>query len=327
MLKHTLLFLFMVSNFSALGVALDKTITTTVEQSLESIFETNFKQNTISDSCWNSYIELNADLSLNKLLAVGTIIYLPSNAQCKPSYIEPVYISPVVLPVEKLKDPTQKKSFITELKESYRFGSEVGHSFLVLNGTNSSNKSSLQLLSKSSYSIKIKNEFIIQKWIAHINFKYQRTQFRELPAVEILGNDFGQSRIELLLAREMSNRFSLGFYQEMGEGLLHEASGANLKLIKTQNWMGALQAKYSIYKGKTIDLNVDGFVGHSFVTADEKRKTSGGLHYMGQLSLEKSIKNYSVNVGVFHRMENGVNGVYEQELVNSGITFGLKIDF
>jgi hypothetical protein len=327
MKQTVLVLLFIFSNYSLSFSLVDNTITVTSEESLESLFEKNYNQNKIADSCWDNFLKLNQDLNDNSSIVIGTIIYLPAHDSCIKVSEKSVYVPQVELENEELKDPVATKSNFLKFKESYNLGLELSYSYYALKGTNSSNGSSLQLLSKSAYSLKLLNEFKFESWQTEINFHYEKIEFKELPTAQILGNDFSKSRIEVLISRELSKKFNLGLYQEFGEALLHESSGPNLKLIKTQKWMGALYLNYSIFKGESTLVELKGIVGHSLITADENRDTSGGINYLAKVDISKSIKDLSLNVGVFHRVEKEENGIYHQVLNNSGISFGVKLDF
>ena len=321
MKKSIFLFLFIAATYSKEVTLVANTITVTREVSLEDFYRNNYSRNKVTDACWKSFKSVNNDLSQSDLLPIGTVLYLPDHDNCEYIKKDTPYITQVILPNE------DESNYFSKLKEAYQFGIDMSYSYSTLNGTNSLNNTKLQLISDTSYTMKLTNNFTFANWVTELNINYQRTRFNELESTKLIGNNFSQTRFEFLVSRRIFKNFSLGLYQEYGDTILHEGSGSNISLFKAQKWTGSIHGNLLLYKGKTITLGLEGFVGHSVVTADEKRNVKGGLNYLAQLQLRKSYKALSINAGLFHRVDNEENGIYKQELLNTGLFIGIKKEF
>lgn len=268
-------------------------------------------------SCYNKFVELNIDLNPKDKEEVGTLIYLPSKEEC--AYVLPSAMHEIT---ESLTLEEIEKKHFSVLQAS------AGYFYSTIKGKNSENDTTLVLNSINNFQLKALSNFHFDKWQLEASITSHFIEFENSIDIEVKNTKQNLSYMGLDAIYKWKKEWSFLISQSIGEGILHNGDGADLKLFKYYKWTGQVGLLWSKEYAKSLRSSVKLSGGHSIAFAHGDDDPEGGLNYSVSLKMEtikEGQKNYFVELTNF--VQNESSGNYDQELIMTGISGGVSIEF
>jgi hypothetical protein len=290
----------------------------------ESLYEAEFVKNS---SCRESLLEANPHLTPGLVYEEKKILKIPSDSTCVVKSKESKVLENLAKKEsERPEEVLRNVLILEEVGDSGNFWFKGTTHSTVLNGKNKSNLSSIQLVAERHVNFELGAQYTVNFWQLGIETRYQYFDF-DKPNNFALENNETSIFDSLFTALNTRSFINWGTKLGYGQALFHEQRSQTIRLNKENSIIAGLTFGAWLYQTANFRTFFEMYGGRRFTTSDSTEKNEGSNFLRPTLKTRYKIGTTDLLIDVYHEFSSGESKNFEQDLNQTGLSFGLSFPF